>query len=395
MTPRAPNPEELERKRRAGALMRADRQGVLVSSPFLGVLAMRLELVPVIDSRVPTAVTDGHAVYAHADFWLELGEAQRLFVLGHEIWHCALQHFARRLGREPRRWNLAVDHEVNDLLVREGFEPLAGAVHFERLRGENAENVYERLGEMGGLPERDPRHADLHELPGPDPSTSIQDPDYAPRQDPEIWRSWATRVRAAAQQARAAGTLPGWLEARIEAAGPPSVPWQRYLQRFIQQVRGGGTRWLPPSRRHWGRGLYLPSRRTERLDLAVAVDTSGSTVEHWPQFRAELGGILRTCDDYRLRLLQLDTRVTEDHIYTPSQPLPAALPIHGAGGTDLRAPFEHLQNAPPTALVVMTDGFGPTPQMPPAYPVLWALTPGASRKPGWGQTTTMRAPGHS
>ncbi|MCG5549314.1 DUF2201 family putative metallopeptidase [Halorhodospira halochloris] len=395
MTPRAPNSEELERKRRARELMRADRQGVLVSSPFLGVLAMRLELVPVIDSRVPTALTDGHTVYTHADFWLQLNEAQRLFVLGHEIWHCALQHFARRLEREPWRWNLAVDHEVNDLLMREGFKPLEGITHFERLRGQNAETVYEELSGSTKLPERDPRLADLHDPPGPDPNAPVQDPDYAPRQDPEIWRSWETRVRAAAQQAHAAGTLPGWLEARIAAAGPPSVPWQRYLQRFIQQVRGGGTRWLPPSRRHWGRGLYLPSRRTERLDLAVAVDTSGSTVEHWPQFRAELGGILRTCDDYRLRLLQLDTRITNDHVYTPSQPLPEALPIHGAGGTDLCVPFKHLEETPPTALVVMTDGFGPIPDQAPAYPVLWALTPGASRKPGWGKTATMRATGQS
>ena len=389
MTPRAPNADELERKHRTGRLMRADRQGVLISSPFLGVLAMRLDLIAVIDSRVPTAVTDGYAIFAHADFWLSLSEGQRLFVISHEIWHCALQHFARRLEREPQRWNLAVDHEVNDLLIREGFEKLDSAVHFSQFRGENAETVYAALGSQEQLPARDPQQADLHEPPGPDPNAAVQDPDYTPRSDPSVWRGWETWVRAAAQQARAAGTLPGWLEERVSATGPPSVPWQRHLKRFIEQVRGGGTQWLPPSRRHWGRGLYLPSRRTQRLDLAVAVDTSGSTIGDWPQFCAELGGILRTCDDYRLRLIQHDTRVTSDECYTPSQPLPKKLPISGAGGTDLCAPFEYLADDPPTVMVVMTDGHGPTPEQPPAYPVLWALTPGNSRAPGWGRVVRM------
>ena len=391
MIARGPSGEELERKRRAGRLMRADRQGLLVSAPFLGVLAMRLDLVPVVDSRVPTAVTDGHAIFAHADFWLGLGEGQRLFVIGHEIWHCALQHLARRLEREPQRWNLAVDHEVNDLLLREGFEAPEGAVHFRRLRGASAEAVYEALSGRSRLPARDAAHADLHEPPGPDPAAAVQDPDYAPCREPDVWRGWDAWVRAAAQQAQAAGTLPGWLQERITAAGPPSVPWQRHLQRFIQQVRGGGTQWLPPSRRHWGRGLYLPSRRTQRLELAVAVDTSGSTVEHWPRFRAELGGILRSCADYRLRVLQHDTRVTDDRVYTPGHPLPEALAISGAGGTDLRAPFERLAEDPPTALVVMTDGLGPAPEQPPPYPVLWALTPGESRAPAWGSSVRLAA----
>ncbi len=392
MSARGPSAEEAARKRRAGEQMRADRQALLASSPFLGVLAMRLDLVPVIDSRVPTALTDGYAVFAHADFWLGLSEAGRLFVLGHEIWHCALQHLARRMGREPRCWNLAVDHEVNDLLRGEGFQPLAGTVHLRALRGANAEQAYEALRDRAQVPERDPAVADLHEPPGPDPSAAVQDPDYAPRADADVWRRWDAWTRAAAQQCRAAGTLPGWLEARVAAAGPPSVPWQRHLQRFIQQVRGGGTQWLPPSRRHWARGLYLPSRRTQRLDLAVAVDTSGSTVNDWPQFRAELGGILRACDDYRLRLLQHDTRVVDDRIYTPSRPLPAKLPVSGAGGTDLRAPFEHLAEDPPTVLVVMTDGRGPIPAHPPKYPVLWALTAGETwrGRPEWGQVVRMR-----
>ncbi|MFC4976714.1 hypothetical protein ACFPTY_19975 [Halomonas beimenensis] len=45
--------------------------------------------------------------------------------------------------------------------------------------------------------------------------------------------------------------------------------------------------WLPPSRRHIHRGLYLPSRYGSHLELTVALDNSGSCARRlcpisWP-----------------------------------------------------------------------------------------------------------------
>ncbi|MCG5549221.1 DUF2201 family putative metallopeptidase [Halorhodospira halochloris] len=394
--PRAPNEAEVRQKQQAKQLMHADRQSLLLSSPFLGLLAMRIDLVAVVDSRVPTALTDGRTIFAAADFYLGLSERERVFLIGHEIWHCALQHFARRVGREQERWNIAVDHEVNDLLKAEGLTPPKGAVHEPSWKGLNAEQVYEKLNQSVSQSIKRGAQADLHEIPGAAPKAQVQDPDFAPCSANQVWRRWTEWVQAAAQQMElsAIGTLPGWVRERVQANSRPQIPWQRYLSRFIQQVRGAGSQWVPPSRRHWGRGLYLPSRKSSCLDIVVAVDTSGSTHAYWSRFRAELTGIMATAQNYRLRLLQHDTRVVQDNIYTPERPLPRHLEVAGGGGTDLKAPFEYLAAEQPVALLMLTDGCGPVPGKEPAYPVLWVLVGrqrprGRRGVPEWGQVIQM------
>jgi predicted metal-dependent peptidase len=159
--------EAAELKRRARALWEGDRAALLLSQPFLAHMAMQLDLVPVVDSRLPTAATDGRSVFASAPFLLELPPADRLFVLAHEIWHCALGHFPRQGGREARRWNIAIDHEVNALIRSEGSVVPAGAVYFPEWDGRSAEEVYERIPavqDRDGSGGRGPL-ADLHGRP--------------------------------------------------------------------------------------------------------------------------------------------------------------------------------------------------------------------------------------
>ncbi len=391
MQARSPDETERRRKAEAAGLLQDARQQLLIRAPFLGALVMRLTLRAVVDDRLETAMTDGQSLYAHADFIRGLPSEERLFVLAHEVWHCALRHFARRMDREPRRWNLAVDQEVNDLLLRQGLPLPAGAFYERRFRGEGAEAIYQRLPAQGGDRHRG-RLADHHEGLPPGTGAGVQDPELAPQWPSDTAQRWAVWTQAALQQSSAAaGTLPGWLREHVEATGASRMPWQRYLARFVQHTRtGGGVQWVPPARRHWGRGLYLPSRRGTQLELTVVLDTSGSTRRHWPLFRRELHGIINAYDAYRLRVLQCDTRVVSDAVYTPEQPLPPACPFEGGGGTDLRAPFEYLSGERPTGVVLFTDGQARMPEKAPAYPVLWMLTPATQREPPWGQVVQMR-----
>lgn len=384
----APDEASGERKRRADALWRADRQVLMLASPFLGVLAMRLDLVAVVDDRLPTAFTDGRSIFGHADFLLGLTDAERLFVLAHEVWHCALRHHARRLGRERRRWNVAVDHEVNALLREQGFQAPEGAVHFPDYAGWSAEEVYEVVTGRGAHPGGGLRRIDIHELEDDAPD-GVRDPDLAPAEDTAIWRCWGERVTAAMQQAgRGPGQLPGSVRQRLEASVRPRVAWRQHLRCFLTQTPTAGFRWTPPARRHWGRGWYLPGRRGEALDVVVAVDTSGSTARLWGQFRSELGGLLRAFREARVRLVLFDTRVTHDAVHGPEHPLPQALTFAGGGGTDLRAPFEHLA-ANDRPVIVFTDGYGPMPERPPRAAVLWLLAGESRCQPAWGRVVRL------
>ena len=132
-------------KAKVSELLAQDRQKLLMKLPFTGSLVMRLDLVPVSDERLPTAATDGDRVFVDIDFYMSLNAAERLFVLAHEVWHCALLHFLRRGDRDPKRFNIAADLEIHFLLTDEGLEAPFVLPHNPRWKGLSAEEIYERL----------------------------------------------------------------------------------------------------------------------------------------------------------------------------------------------------------------------------------------------------------
>lgn len=139
--------EELKKlKKTCGDLLSQDRQKLLLKHPFVGNILMGLDLIPVRDVRCRTACTDAKHVFIDIAFWSELDPDQRVFVLAHEVWHCALMHFARRMKRDPEMFNIATDCEINVILRNDGLNPPADVCFppYE-LEGKNAEEIYEYL----------------------------------------------------------------------------------------------------------------------------------------------------------------------------------------------------------------------------------------------------------
>jgi predicted metal-dependent peptidase len=166
------------------------------------------------------------------------------------------------------------------------------------------------------------------------------------------------------------------------------------LRRFVTQAIGGERTWNPPSRRHIHRGLYLPATRQHRLRAVVAIDTSGSVHEFIPQFVAELSGLLASFGRYELDIVWCDCEVQRvDHWSDAAPPDIARLEIIEGGGTDFRPVFDHVEThgAAPDVLIYLTDGYGPAPDDPPGYPVLWALADGCSAPARWGEVVSLGA----
>lgn len=419
---RAPTAEDQEAKRRCASQAEGDRAALILRFPFVAHLAMHLEIVPVVDFRIPTAATDGRRIWIDPHFAASLTDDDRQFVFAHEVWHCALGHIERGAAREPERWNLAIDHEVNCMLQGEGMEVPEDAVLYSRWRRRPAEEVYELLGPLVAEPDDDHqatrgRLADVHGVPSALPEEALTpprtpndepgagaseevglaviDPDYRPDLAPLPREVWEERLVAAAQRSPAdAERLGGVLRQLLEALRAPSIPWQEILRQFITSVYGGQRRWLPPNRRHVSRGLYLPSRRTEALGLVVAVDTSGSTSADLPDFMAELIGLIDSLGRYELTLICCDEEVRSVRVFTPEAPMKDGDQwFDGSGGTDFRPVFEWVasRHAQPDVLVFLTDGYGPAPAEAPPYPVLWALTWDGEAPSRWGQVAVVGA----
>jgi len=403
--------EDLAAKAEAFDTWTADRGRLVFRHPMLASIALHLELVPVVDERLPTASTDGRAIYVNPYFLRTLAEAERVFLLAHEVWHNALLHFSRQQGRDHDRWNLATDHEINHLLVDSGMEMPPDGVLFDELAGRSAEEVYEAL-ESFEYAEAEPRGAQADVHLGPDgavgrcesgrasssddstvfgPIAGKVDQAYPGRLDSDAMGDWPARIVAIAQQhAGLAGRMPGALERLANEIRSPTVPWQTVLRDFVTRANGGTVQWIPPARRHVHRGLYLPSRRTTVLQLAVAIDTSGSTLGYVGRFLSELRGILAAFGRHEVRLLLCDAEVHADRRFSDRDPPVLDWnDLGGGGGTDFRPVFGVLSAEPPTALVYLTDGFGDAPAEGPTYPVLWTLTPNGVRPAPWGRMVAL------
>ena len=234
-----------------------------------------------------------------------------------------------------------------------------------------------------------------HELTIDDEIGKDVDPDYNPQIDVGTVERCRERLTAAVQMyQRAKGDLPAGLAGLVEAILKPEIDWKELLAQFVTSAYGGSRRWLPPNRRHVGRGLYLQSSRKETLRAVVAVDTSGSTTAYLPQFFSELNGLLNSFGGYELTVIQCDAEIQDVQKYDANAPYEGQdWQSYGHGGTSFIPPFDYVRDHPelePSCFIYITDGFGPAPDRAPPYPVLWLVTPDGEYPAEWGRRLKLK-----
>ena len=157
---RMPNAAEETMKQDALEIMRSARRDMLGRFPLWGFLSMAMDIVPVLDERLPVACTDGKTVYVNAYAIVHPEKAfkkqfleRKLYrvadsaqaILAHEVCHSALLHFDRGEGKIPGTWNLAADAEIGYLLEKAGIPDLSVArISSGNMRdGWPAERIYD------------------------------------------------------------------------------------------------------------------------------------------------------------------------------------------------------------------------------------------------------------
>lgn len=399
------------------------RQKFLLKFPFTASVMMRMELVPVRDRRLRTASTDGKRIYMDVAFCSNIETEERIFVLAHEVWHAILLHMLRGKQFERERFNIAADMEVNRLLRDEGIpvprfalmpEPGWGRISAEEMydkivvtkerernggdktqvgtEGQFDEHVRADDSAEGVQRERTMRRA--RQLAVWDKWGEVgYDPDYAPLVIVGIAETIRESVIAAAQQMeRRRGTLPDHLKGVVGRLLKSEIDWKEALSRFVTSAFGGSRRWLPPNRRHIGRGVYLQSSRQASLRAVVAIDTSGSTMYDLPQFFSELRGLLSSFGSYEITVIQCDADVQHVEVYDGTRPIEEYV-FYGGGGTSFDPVFQYVENHPetePSVLIYLTDGCGSVRETPPPYPVLWLLTADGHVPATWGSVTRFK-----
>ena len=387
----------------------AARTRLILDKPFLGALVLRLPMQEVDAPWCPTTATDARKFYYNSEYIEALSLDETQFTLAHEALHCALSHFARRQHRTRHRWDLACDFAINPLLVEDGLKPPPGALLMEHFRGMTAEEIYPLLDEFDDQEtldnhaydsEQEPQRsmgrnernlspgADHGKEPGEEQTGQSNQGGPAPLTPDEqemLSIQWQQRMAGAAQQAMQVGKLSGSLARMIDHLLQPQLPWRMLLARYMTSTAKDDYSYMRPSRRQGD--FILPSLRSQQIDLAVALDTSGSITEsELNQFLAEvdaLKGQIRA----RITLLACDAKLAESApwIIEPWDELKLPDNIKGGGGTCFKPVFEWIeqQHMEPGLLLYFTDAEGEFPLHQPSYPVIW-LIKGKQQVP-WGE----------
>jgi predicted metal-dependent peptidase len=355
---------------------------------FFKVVSMQLDCEP--SWEIETAGVDGRRIRYNPEFISKLSLPEAIGVLcGHEPLHCAFGHHARRLGRDPQRWNIAADLAVNCICKAAGFTLPGCALlpgqgdHANMPPDLSAEEYYNLLPESAGQGQGD----------DPGGCGAVEDAAQDEAGNEQAAQQWErTTAQAAEITAKQKGTLPGVLSRLIENILHPKVPWQDVLRDFVSRTfeARDDYSWMFPNRHYLPQGIFLPGLRSQTLGhVVIHVDCSGSTDSYMEEFAAELNGVLdaRPC---RVTILYGDTRIQGEPVEWSPADGPLTMERRGGGGTCHRHLTEWLkqQDEPPVCVIALTDGETTWPDDP-GVPFLWAITPDGNKNAPFGQVVEI------
>jgi predicted metal-dependent peptidase len=350
-------------------------------SPFFAHLAMGLLLKE--DIRAVTMATDGNYLIYNSNWVVSLSEDELRGVICHEAMHPALGHLWRRGSRDHVKFNYACDYVINGILVKNNFTLPEGVLLDHQYDKMSAEEVYAQLPDP---PESEGGMGKGQSLGG---GGTIDNHDYwdgagSKKEDGEGGgqgemlenneQIWKERLARAAIAAKIQGNLPSDIESLVDAAVEPKLPWRELLRNYVQDATKTEYRMMPPSKRYLHIPIYMPSMKGEFLEIAVAIDTSGSISQpELETFVSEMQGIADQFENYRVHVYACDAAIHGYDVIETHDEWPKS--YGGRGGTDFRPVFKDIEEKglEISVLIYLTDSYGSFPETPPSYPVLWVI----------------------
>tara|TARA_A100001015_G_C15044812_1_gene742774 strand:+ start:4395 stop:5492 length:1098 start_codon:yes stop_codon:yes gene_type:complete len=348
------------------------RAQLLMENPFFGVLALKLKLVQKEDVR--TAAVDGVHLFYASKFIEKLSNPEVKGLIAHEVFHCVWNHMTRRHNRDPKLWNIACDYAINWHLVHEChfILPKDGLLDGD-YKDMTADAIY------NALPKEDAEQCPWG-LVVDAPNGGLDQPKTAGA----IEADWQVSVNQALSTAKQQGKLPAGMETHLRDIVKPVVPWRSILWPFCTSITNDDYSWRKPNRAYISEDEYLPSLYTEGAGhFAVIIDTSGSCMDEYEPFMAEIKAIHAELRPEKLTIIHADAEVAFTRHVDKFDEFPIDK-VYGGGGTDFEPAFDWIDEHCPEidAAVYLTDMYGNFGD-PRSYPVLWCAT--TNVEPPWGQ----------
>jgi predicted metal-dependent peptidase len=320
---------------------------------------------------LPTAATNGRAIWFNPYAYLALSPGKQLSRLLHETWHPALLHLDRVGSRDPKVWNMACDYFINLMLTDAGYEKIDTWLHDPQFRHMSADEIYKYLMDNqpeGGFPDFDEQDMD----PPKDEPERIE---LQCHMDQVLIRA----VMHSKMAGDAPGSVPGEVETYLDKLMNPILPWNRILLKHMHGLNKTDYSWKRPNRRFFPEH-HLPSLYGDALDeIAAFVDISGSVSDQ--DFNQTVSEVHQVIKQFKPRLLhfgQFDTEIKSVRKINTVREL-LNTPFTGRGGTLIRPVIEWIKEHKPKLTLIFTDGGFRMYPDDPGTPVIWLI----HNNPNW------------
>ena len=407
---------------------------IVLDHPFFASLLLQMRRIE--DPSVATACTNGVCIRYNPDFIEGLTPDQVAGLLAHEVMHPALGH----LHRLPpnAEGNIAGDFAINNLLdnynnelrarefrsmgkVKRPLELPEGGLIDHSLDDYSAEQILTmlRAGELGikivRIKVRSDEQGAWGEFeeqaaePGDaeaDESGEDGDGKAGPikksgkpggKSKEQMAAEWERRlVQATIGTKMQGGDLPGCIRKLVDRFVNPRVPWQRLLERFVENTADTDYSWHRPDRRFLDDDIVIPEIHDTTLgEIVVAVDTSGSIFadkEALASFESELNSIIGQCRPRNVIVLYCDTQIAGRDDFGLGERV--RLNAKGGGGTDFRPVGDYIKefNIQPRVCIYLTDLYGTFPEGPWDFPVIWCVYGNNKGHAPFGDTVHLDEP---
>lgn len=338
---------------------------ILLNHPFYATILLNCNKIA--DKSIKTAMTDGKNIHYNPEFLTEIGYEYAKTVLAHEVLHIAFMHMTRRGNRNPKKWNIACDYAINQLLANSNFSIPQDALISPMYNNMSAEQIYTML------PDNDDESDNDNNDPGG--LGEVRDGADTQTSKDQLEQEIKQLVQQAINNGKKAGDIPGNLSTALTEVLEPRVSWREILYQFVCEIVKNDYTWKQPNSRYLSSGIYLPSLRNEEIgDIIMLVDTSGSVSQHMlNQFAGELQSILSNFAR-GFKVIYVDTEVANVQDIEPDDIF--NLEVKGRGGTDFEPGFQYIEEKglDPKCVIYFTDGECSNFPDTPDYPVLWACT---------------------
>jgi predicted metal-dependent peptidase len=327
---------------------------LLLDYPFFGTISSAMSMRT--NDNIESFTTRDNVFEYREAYMNALSDEQKMFALCNGALHEALSHTNRRGNRSPWLWQMACDYAINTLLIQSGFVVPPSITYDQRFGNLSAEEIYAELSQEFLDQEQNDRDADdRREGEGADEKLSR-----------------AQREKRSRDALEKSDPLSDALEQFLGKRPYQTIDWRSELRDAIGGYYVSDYTLIPPSKKLLYAGVYLPGVHSRHLDLAIAIDSSGSVDEVLlSQFIAEVEGILEAFGSYTIDLIVCDDKIRFHERFENGEEI--RYDLLGGGGTDFTPIFEFIGTwmVPPKFLVYFTDLDGKFPQSEPHYETLW------------------------